>query len=71
MSRRTRRYRRRPKVIETLLAAAFAGGLTYVILTWATHMNGNAAAMCGTFAAGIMLRHRIRVPYIRIGWRRR
>jgi hypothetical protein len=65
------RYRSRPKLGETLLAAAFVGGLSYLLLTWAAHMNGNAALMCGVIAAGVMLRHRIRVPYVRIGWRRR
>lgn len=70
--RRTRRARRwRPNVLDALVAAGVIGGVLYVVLTQFAGMNDNAAAMCAALATGIVFRHVLRVPSVRLTWRRR
>jgi hypothetical protein len=73
MSRRhriPRRRGRRPSLAGALLRAVAIGGLVYVVLAEAADMTGGAAVLLGAFAAGFAVRGRIRVPYVRTGWRR-
>jgi membrane associated rhomboid family serine protease len=71
MSRRRTRHGRRPRFFAAVLTAAVIGGLLYVALSQYAHMNGNAAGLCTGIAIGWLLRHNVRIPSMRITWRRR
>lgn len=52
------------------MKAVALAGVTYAAITWMTEASNSTAAAIGGVVAGFILRGRVRVPFIRAGWRR-
>ena len=70
---RRRRYRvrtRRRASRGAVARIAFTAGIAFVTLAGILHINASVAGALAAFGAGFLLRGKVRVPYVRTGWRR-
>lgn len=71
MSRRRYRLRtRRRRTGNAIAQVVVVAALTFAVATGVLHASAGVAVVVAAFAAGFLLRGRVRVPYLRTGWRR-
>jgi hypothetical protein len=64
MTRRYRRRRGRPKVVDALLSAVVIGAVLYGTLAAFTTVKGNAAAFAAVFVTGVVVGYSL--PSVRV-----
>lgn len=71
MTRRYRRRRGRPNAVDAIVSAVVIGGVLYGAIAAFTAINTSTVAILAAFVTGFTLRHILKVPTIRVMWRRR
>jgi hypothetical protein len=70
MTRRYRRRRGRPNAVDAIVSAVVIGAVLYGAILAFTAISTNAVGVLAGFVTGVVFRHILKVPTVRVMWRR-